>query len=84
MAASVTPPVTTGKAQAIFHEIGDRLTEATILMELGQAQRDLGDADAARQCWQVALSMFEDLADTRAEQVRSQLTDLSVQEKPQD
>ena len=53
-------------------------------MELGQARRDLGEADAARQCWQEALGMFEDLADTRAEQVRSQLTDLSVQEKPQD
>ena len=72
------------QAQAIFHEIGDQLTEATVLMELGQAQRDLGEADAARQCWQTALSMFEDLGDTRAEQVRSKLRDLSVQEIPQD
>ena len=72
------------QAQAIFHEIGDRLTEATVLMELGQARRDLGEADAARQCWQEALGMFEDLADTRAEQVRSKLRDLNVQEKPQD
>jgi tetratricopeptide (TPR) repeat protein len=66
------------QAQAIFHEIGDRLTEAIVLMELGQAQRDLGETDAARQCWEVALSIFEDLRDTRAEQVRSQLNDLSV------
>ena len=72
------------QAQAIFHEIGDQLTEATVLMELGQAQRDLGEADAARQCWQTALSMFEDLGDTRAEQVRSKLRYLSVQEIPQD
>jgi tetratricopeptide (TPR) repeat protein len=72
------------QAQAIFHEIGDRLTEAVVLMELGQAQRDLGEADAARQCWQVALTTFEDLGDARAEQVHSQLRDLSVQENPQD
>ncbi len=72
------------QAQAIFHEIGDRLTEATVLMELGRARRDLGEADAARQCWQAALSIFEDLGDTRAEQVRSKLRDLSVQEIPQD
>jgi len=72
------------QAQAIFHEIGDRLTEATVLMELGQARRDLGEADAARQCWQAALSIFEDFGDTRAEQVRSQLRDLSIQENPED
>jgi hypothetical protein len=78
----VTPPRHYRQAQAIFHEIGDRLTEATVLMELGQAQRDLGEADTARQCRSAALGMFEDLGDTHAGQVRSQLRDLNAQENP--
>jgi tetratricopeptide (TPR) repeat protein len=72
------------QAQAIFRDIGDRLTEALVLTQLGQAQKDLRQVDAARQCWQLALRMFEDLGDTRAEQVRSQLRGLNVQEDPQD
>ena len=41
---------------------------------------DLGEADAARQCWQTALNAFESLGSARAEQVRK----LSVHENPQD
>ena len=63
------------QAQGIFREIGDQRTEASILVELGQAQRAGGQADAARQSWQAALDMFEELGDARAEQVRSQLRD---------
>jgi tetratricopeptide (TPR) repeat protein len=68
------------QARTTFHEIGDRLAEAIVLMEFGQAQRDLGKAEAARQCWKASLSMFEDLGDTRAEQVRSQLRELGAHE----
>jgi tetratricopeptide (TPR) repeat protein len=68
------------QARTTFHEIGDRLTEATVLMELGQAQKDLGKAEEARQNWQASLNMLEALGDMRAEQVRSQLRELGVHE----
>ena len=71
------------KAQAMFREFGDRLTEATVLAELGQAQMDLAK-QSARQCWQTALNAFESLGSARAEQVRNQLRQLSVHENPQD
>jgi len=68
------------QARTIFHEIGDRLTEAIVLTELGQAQRDRGETRAARQSWQTALGLFEDLEDIRAEQIRNQLGELAVHE----
>ena len=68
------------QAQGIFREIGDRRTEASILAELGKAQKAGGHADTARQSWQMALDMFEELGDTRAEHVCTLLKDVSVQE----
>jgi tetratricopeptide (TPR) repeat protein len=72
------------KAQAAFRDFGDRLAEADVLVRLGQAQTELGDVDAARQCWQEALTVFEDSGSARTEQVRTQLRGLSIPEFPQD
>jgi len=67
------------QAQTIFREMGDRWQEAKILAELGQAQRAGGHPDAARQSWDQALSIFEDFSDARADQIRAQLEELSVE-----
>ena len=61
------------RAQEIVRQIGDRRTEADILLHLGYAQETTGHADAARQSWQQALAIFEELHDPRASQVRTQL-----------
>jgi len=66
-------------AQAVFREIGDHWAEANILVELGHAQRAGGQADAARQSWQQAVGIFEEFSDIRADQVRTQLEEVSAQ-----
>jgi tetratricopeptide (TPR) repeat protein len=68
------------QAIAIFREVKDRWQEAEILAELGQAQRTGGQPDAARQSWRQALSIFEEFHAARADQIRAQLNDLSVEE----
>ena len=68
------------RARDIFRELGDRRAEADTLVELGQAQRSEGQNDAARQSWHQALRIFEESGDLRADQVRTQLKDLSLQE----
>ena len=60
------------QARAIFRQIGDRRTEADILLQLGHAQETAGQSDA-RQSWQQALVIFEELRDPRADQIRAQL-----------
>ncbi|MGO9506235.1 MAG: hypothetical protein ACLPXZ_02435 [Mycobacterium sp.] len=61
------------QAQAIFRQIGDQRTEAGVLSQLGHAQKTAGQDDAARQSWQQALAIFEELHDPRANQVRARL-----------
>lgn len=68
------------QARAVARELGDRWWEAAILVKLGQAQRAGGHPDEARQSWHQALSIFEDFGDPRADQIRAQLKDLSVEE----
>lgn len=67
------------RARAVFREIGDHWAEANTLVELGQTQRADGQAGAAQQSWQLALSIFEGFSDTRADQVRTQLKEVSAQ-----
>jgi tetratricopeptide (TPR) repeat protein len=67
------------RARTVAHEIGDLWAEATILMELGQAQKAEGQDTEARQSWQLALSIFEEFSDTRANRLRVLLTELDNQ-----
>ena len=71
------------QARAVARELGDRWWEAAILVKLGQAQRAGGHPDEARQSWHQALSIFEDFGDPRADQIRAQLKDLSVEKANQ-
>jgi tetratricopeptide (TPR) repeat protein len=68
------------QALAILREVGDRWGEAESLADLGQAQRAGGQPDAARQSWHQALIMFEEFGDARADRIRAQLKELSVEE----
>ena len=61
------------RAHEIIRQIGDRRTEADILFHLGYAQEITGQANVARQSWQQALTIFDELRDPRANQVRTQL-----------
>ena len=61
------------RALEVVRQIGDRRTEADILLHLGYAQEITSQANMTRQSWQQALAIFEELRDPRANQVRTQL-----------
>ena len=46
------------------------------LMHLGTLHRDLGEAQRAEESWQIALALFQQIGDERAERVRSLLDEL--------
>jgi len=46
-----------------------------VLVHLGDARARLGDTDAARAAWQKALSIYEEIGDASAEDVRRRLTE---------
>jgi tetratricopeptide (TPR) repeat protein len=64
------------RAVAHRQEIGHRQGEAASLRGLGTALRDSGDVDGARQAWEQALAILDDLADSEADVVRTDLRDL--------
>jgi hypothetical protein len=45
---------------------------------LGTVLRQTGDLAGARECWQQALVIFDDLGRPDADEVRTQLSDLDV------
>jgi tetratricopeptide (TPR) repeat protein len=65
-------------------EIGDRNTEARTLHLLGQALHATGHPDAALEAWRQALSIFDDLADQQAAQVRASIANLTNGASPDD
>jgi tetratricopeptide (TPR) repeat protein len=54
----------------IFHETEDQSAEARALWRLGLVSRDLDQAQRARDHWQHALTIFDELGAPQAEQVR--------------
>jgi tetratricopeptide (TPR) repeat protein len=61
------------EAIALRREIGHRQGEAASLRGLGDALHESGDPQGAREAWHQALTIFEQLADPVAEELRSQL-----------
>jgi len=54
----------------LFRDLGDRYWEATLLTRIGETRRAMGEADGARDDWQQALAILQELAHPDAEQVR--------------
>jgi len=63
-------------ALALFREARDRYTEADTLAHLADTRRALGDPAGARELWQRALDVFEQVDHAAAERVRARLRDL--------
>jgi predicted negative regulator of RcsB-dependent stress response len=56
--------------------VSDRSEQAGVLTRLGDAHRALGDRAAAREAWQQALAVLDDLHDPGAAEVESRLDGL--------
>jgi tetratricopeptide (TPR) repeat protein len=59
-------------------EIGHEWGEAGALGELGSALRASGDVECARQAWQQALAIMDDIGHPNAETIRAQLSGLDA------
>ena len=57
----------------ISQELGDRWLEAGTLTHLGDTRYAAGDLPQARQAWQQALAILEDIQHPGTEQVRAKL-----------
>jgi DNA-binding SARP family transcriptional activator/Tfp pilus assembly protein PilF len=68
-----------GDAHRIHRESGDLIGQATALRYLGQAHRDTGDLDAAREAWSAALEIFSEIGEeTERAEVIAALASLST------
>jgi tetratricopeptide (TPR) repeat protein len=61
------------RALIIRREIGDRWGQGEVLLSRGQALAGAGQTAAARDSWQEALVIFDELSDPRAADARAQL-----------
>jgi predicted negative regulator of RcsB-dependent stress response len=57
----------------LFRELGDRYFEATTLVYLGDIHLDAGNREEARDAWQQALIILDDLDHPDAEPVREKI-----------
>jgi DNA-binding SARP family transcriptional activator len=64
-------------ALSLCRDQGDRRTEATILDHVGDARHDAGEIPQAREAWQQALAIFDDLQHPDAEKVRTKLASIA-------
>ncbi len=67
------------RALSIAREGGDRYDEARGLTHLGDARQAASESALAREAWQQALAIFEDLRHAEADEVRARLTSASHQ-----
>jgi tetratricopeptide (TPR) repeat protein len=67
-----------GNTITIVRYLGDRYQEADALGSLGDIHLATGDSGAARDAWQQALAILEDLGHPEADQVRAKLTGLGA------
>jgi tetratricopeptide (TPR) repeat protein len=65
-------------ALLLIRKLGDRFNEAQILIHLGDACRSASDRQRARDAWQQALHILDDLHHPNANQVRAKLEDLGT------
>lgn len=61
------------RALSLFREVGDRFSEAETLTNLGDTRHAAGELAQARQAWQQALAILNDLHHPKASQVRAKL-----------
>ena len=66
------------RALGLLLQVSDRSEQAGVLTRLGDAHRALGDRAAAREAWQQALAVLDDLHDPDAAEVESRLDDLGA------
>jgi tetratricopeptide (TPR) repeat protein len=67
------------EAVALFRKAANRREEGITLERLGDASRAAGDLDAAREAWQHAARVLDQLgADERAENIRAKLDRLAA------
>src|SRR6266508_816014 len=64
------------QALTLFRELGDRVGQAEMLRDLGDALRGLGRQQQAREAWQEALELCEALEIPEADEVRDRLARL--------
>ena len=60
--------------------VGSRLNEAQSRVHLGESHQAMGEAELAREQWLRALSIFEEVREHRADQVRARLAELESPE----
>jgi DNA-binding SARP family transcriptional activator/Tfp pilus assembly protein PilF len=70
------------EAVRLFGEFGDRYGQAEALTHLGDARFAAGHLKAAREAWQQALAILDDLRHADAEPVRTKLQQLDAGEAP--
>ncbi|MDX6320155.1 MAG: hypothetical protein QOF52_13, partial [Propionibacteriaceae bacterium] len=56
-----------------YRALGDRLSQAAVLIHLGDTQDATGEVNSARDAWQEALRIFEDLGQPDAAEARMRL-----------
>jgi tetratricopeptide (TPR) repeat protein len=61
-------------ALGLCRDYGNRISEAAILTHLGDARHAAGELPRARQAWQQALDIYDDIQHPDAEKVRAKLT----------
>jgi DNA-binding SARP family transcriptional activator/tetratricopeptide (TPR) repeat protein len=66
------------RAVDLYEDLGDRYYEANTLTHLGDAHHATSDFRAARDVWQEALAILDDLDHSDAYQVRTKLRDLGT------
>jgi hypothetical protein len=66
------------QALTLFRDLGDRYDEAATLTNLGDTHHAAGNPDAARDAWQHALTILDDLDHPDADQVRTKLAALDT------
>lgn len=69
------------RALAIFREFGDRFNEADVLTHLGDTHAQ-GELAQAREAWQQALAILDDIQHPDADQVRAKLASTTDHASP--
>ena len=77
-ATTPRPSPATSTPSTLFRDLGDRYDEADTLTHLGDTHHAAGDPDAARDAWQQALTILDELDHPDADQVRAKLGGLTV------
>jgi tetratricopeptide (TPR) repeat protein len=70
------------RALSLFRESGARFDEAATLTRLGDARHAAGEQVQARQAWQQALAILEDLQHPHAAQARAKLASTNDHASP--